>query len=84
FNEINVLANCNFLKSGRFAANFDLNDVFTQPRPEPDFKELQIAIEKMAHPLQHQSPKLCARFPITSASHNRTKTNPIEEGSRAL
>ena len=32
FNEINALESCIFPKSGRFAANFDLNDVFTQPR----------------------------------------------------
>ena len=36
FNEINALANCNFLKSGGFAADFDLNDVFTQPRTSAD------------------------------------------------
>ncbi|MEP7174036.1 MAG: hypothetical protein ABI705_11155, partial [Aestuariivirga sp.] len=49
FNEINALANCNFLKSRRFVANVDLNDVFTQPRP---LAEVSLAALYDRHRLQ--------------------------------
>jgi hypothetical protein len=37
-----------------------------------------------SHRIQYQTPKLCARFPITGANHHRSKTNPIDDGPHTL